>query len=201
MTGQRPQAADTEAIRALVREVLADLLPAVWDPRNPGAARGTGVPGGGMKGEGEAGGGPGPVTGAPGVPGGGVAGGQAPVTGAPGQPGLPHTVREHVGSVEVVSIRTDADLGNFVLHLLHLFENPKHRDALRAGRLRFRLAAPVAGGSAQPSHRIEKGAVTEAMVAASARAGARLVLGRRAVLTPLARDRARATGVEIVKER
>jgi hypothetical protein len=84
---------------------------------------------------------------------------------------------------------------------LHLFENPKHRDALRAGRLRFRLAAPAAAGSAQPSHRIEKGAVTEAMVAASARAGARLVLGRRAVLTPLARDRARATGVEIVKER
>jgi hypothetical protein len=114
---------------------------------------------------------------------------------------LPHTVREHVESVDVVSIRTDADLGNFVLHLLHLFENPKHRDALRAGRLRFRLAAPAAGGPAQPSHRIEKGAVTEAMVAASARAGARLVLGRRAVLTPLARDRARATGVEIVKER
>jgi len=119
----------------------------------------------------------------------------------PAQEGLPHTVREHVESVEVVSIRTDADLGTFVMHLLHLFENPKHRDALRAGRLRFRLAAPAAPGSAQPSHRIEKGAVTEAMVAASARAGARLVLGRRAVLTPLARDRARATGVEIVKER
>jgi hypothetical protein len=103
--------------------------------------------------------------------------------------------------VEAVSIRTDADLAAFVLHLLHLFENPKHRDALRAGRLRFRLVAPAAGGQGQPSHRIEKGAVTEAMVAASARAGTRLVLGRRAVLTPLARDRARATGVEIVKER
>jgi hypothetical protein len=200
MTGQ--PGIDGEALRALVREVLADLLPAaVRDPGNPGAAGGTGVPGGGMKGDGEAGGGPRPVTGAPGVPGGGVGGRQAPVTGAPGQPGLPHTVREHVESVEAVSIRTDADLGNFVLHLLHLFENPKHRDALRAGRLRFRLAAPAAGGSVQPSHRIEKGAVTEAMVAASARAGARLVLGRRAVLTPLARDRARATGVEIVKER
>ena len=133
--------------------------------------------------------------------GGDVAGGLGAVPGAPAQPGLPHTVREHVESVEVVSIRTDAELRSFVLHLLHLFENPKHRDALRAGRLRFRLAAPAAGGSAQPSHRIEKGAVTEAMVAASARAGARLVLGRRAVLTPLARDRARATGVEIVKER
>ncbi len=170
MSGQGPQAADTEAIRALVREVLADLLPAAArDPGNPGTA--------------------------------GLAGGPGPGPGAPAQPGLAHTVREHVESVEVVSIRTDAELGSFVLHLLHLFENPKHRDALRTGRLRFRLAAPAAGGPAQPSHRIEKGAVTEAMVAASARAGARLVLGRRAVLTPLARDRARATGVEIVKER
>lgn len=177
MTGQRPQAADTEAIRALVREVLADLLPAAArDPGNLGGAGRTGFPGG-------------------------PAGGVSTVTGAPAQPGLPHTVREDVESVEVVSIRTDAELGSFVLHLLHLFENPKHRDALRAGRLRFRLAAPAAGGQAQPSHRIEKGAVTEAMVAASARAGTRLVLGRRAVLTPLARDRARATGVEIVKER
>jgi len=172
MTGPRPQAADTEAIRALVREVLADLLPAA--ARDPGNSGGTG--GSDLRW---------PSTGA----------------GVPAQEGLPHTVREHVESVEVVSIRTDAELGSFVLHLLHLFENPKHRDALRAGRLRFRLAAPAAGGSAQPSHRIEKGAVTEAMVAASARAGARLVLGRRAVLTPLARDRARATGVEIVKER
>jgi hypothetical protein len=176
MTGPRPQAADTEAIRALVREVLADLLPAATrDPGNSGAAGSAG--------------------------GEGLAGGPGRGTGAPAQPGLPHTVREHVESVEVVSIRTDAELGSFVMHLLHLFENPKHRDALRAGRLRFRLAAPAAGGPAQPSHRIEKGAVTEAMVAASARAGARLVLGRRAVLTPLARDRARAAGVEIVKER
>ena len=172
MTGQRPQAADTEAIRALVREVLADLLPAAGrDPGSPGSTGGSGLAG------------------------------PSPVPGAPAQPGLPHTVREHVESVEVVPIRTDADLGNFVIHLLHLFENPKHRDALRTGRLRFRLAAAAAPGSAQPSHRVEKGAVTEAMVAASARAGARLVLGRRAVLTPLARDRARAAGVEIVKER
>ena len=49
--------------------------------------------------------------------------------------------------------------------------------------------------------RIDKGAVTEAAVRDAARAGARLVLGRRAVLTPLARDRARAAGVEIEKER
>ena len=63
------------------------------------------------------------------------------------------------------------------------------------------LAAAAVPGSVQPSHRGDKGAVTEAMVTAAARAGARLVLGPRAVLTPLGRDRARAAGVEIVKER
>ena len=40
----------------------------------------------------------------------------------------------------MVSLRTDAELAAFVTRLLHLFENPKHRADLRAGRLRFRLA-------------------------------------------------------------
>ena len=57
-------------------------------------------------------------------------------------------------------------------------------------------------GSAGPvTRRIERGAVTEKMVRDAARAGERLVLGPRAVLTPLARDRARASGVEISRER
>jgi hypothetical protein len=57
-------------------------------------------------------------------------------------------------------------------------------------------------GSAGPlTRRIERGAVTEKVVRDAARAGERLVLGPRAVLTPLARDRARASGVEIDKER
>src|SRR6516162_1626709 len=56
-------------------------------------------------------------------------------------------------------------------------------------------------GSADPSaRRIERGAVTEKVVREAARAGQRLVLGPGAVLTPLARDRARASGVEISKE-
>ncbi len=58
---------------------------------------------------------------------------------------------------------------------------------------------PAPGGA--PVRRVESGAVTEALVRDAARAGERLVLGRAAVLTPLARDRARASGVEIVKER
>ena len=69
-----------------------------------------------------------------------------------------------------------------------------------------RPAIPNPGGHAPatPSaadHRIEKGAVTERAVQAAASAGARLVLGPRAVMTPLARDRARALGVPIEKER
>ena len=158
--------ADGEVIRALVREVLAELLPAAASAS------------------------PGERSAPPGA---------SPRTSRPGT--LAYPVTEHVESVEVVSLRTDAELAAFVMHLLHLFENPKHRDALRTGRLRFRLAAAAVPGSVQPSHRVDKGAVTEAMVAAAAKAGARLVLGPRAVLTPLGRDRARAAGVEIVKER
>ena len=56
-------------------------------------------------------------------------------------------------------------------------------------------------GSAGPLiRRIERGAVTEKVVRDAAQAGERLVLGPGAVLTPLARDRARASGVEISKE-
>jgi hypothetical protein len=119
----------------------------------------------------------------------------------PAQPGAAHSINEPVDSVETISLRSDTELDAFVRRLLKLFENPKHRDALRSGRLRFRLAASAAHGSVQPTHRVDKGAVTESVVREAARAGARLVLGRRAVLTPLARDRARAAGVEIEKER
>jgi hypothetical protein len=58
----------------------------------------------------------------------------------------------------------------------------------------------VSGSGDGPARRIERGAVTEKVVRDAARAGQRLVLGPRAVLTPLARDRARASGVEIDKE-
>jgi len=160
--------ADSDALRALVREVLAGLVP-------PGTGQPPAEPAGLDR----------PGLGRPGL----------------GQPGLAHSVRETVESVETVSLRNDAELGAFVLRLLHLFENPKHRDALRAGRLRFRLAAAAVPGAARPAHRVDKGAVTEAMVRQAAQAGARLVLGPRAVLTPLARDRARAAGVEIERER
>jgi hypothetical protein len=114
---------------------------------------------------------------------------------------------------ETVNLSTDDDLAAFVKRLLDL--DPDEREQVRSGRKRFRLpdmssAPPVPAGAANgaeragestPVRRIERGAVTEAVINAAARAGERLVLGRAAVLTPLARDRARARGVPIEKER
>jgi hypothetical protein len=107
---------------------------------------------------------------------------------------------------ETVNLSTDEDLAAFVRRLLDL--DSGQREELRSGRKRFRLASPQArsvsaerAGPAAPVRHIERGAVTEAVITAAARAGERLVLGRGAVLTPLARDRARASGVQIEKER
>jgi hypothetical protein len=117
---------------------------------------------------------------------------------------------------ETVNLSTDEDLAAFVKRLLDL--DPDQREELRSGRKRFRLAetssAPPApsiragaldgaerAGESAPARRIERGAVTEAVINQAARAGQRLVLGRGAVLTPLARDQARASGVQIEKER
>jgi hypothetical protein len=118
--------------------------------------------------------------------------------------------------IETVNLSTDEDLAAFVKRLLDL--DPDQREELRSGRKRFRLpevgSAPAApsvpagaangaerAGESTTVRRIERGAVTEAVINAAARAGERLVLGRAAVLTPLARDRARASGVPIEKER
>jgi hypothetical protein len=207
---------DSPALRQLIREVLAEALPAVTS-RQPGT--GNGCRDASHAGTTAAGhfagvavprpGGPEPAAAVPPpavppptvppptVPPPAVPPGRVP----PGQPGASLTVHDSAQRVETVSLRTDADLTAFVTRLLHLFENPARRLELRSGRLRFRLAGPGGPGQAGPSRRVEKGAVTEAMVRDAARAGARLVLGPRAVLTPLARDRARAAGVEIERER
>ena len=108
-------------------------------------------------------------------------------------------------SVERVDLRTDADLDAFVRSLARRLENPRDRMAILSGRLRFRLGATAATASDAPGAalvmRVEKGAVTERHVREAAEKRARLVLSPRAVLTPMARDRARSLGVEIEKER
>ena len=101
-------------------------------------------------------------------------------------------------ATEHVDLRSDADLEAFVRSLARRFENPDTRAAILSGALQFQLG--TAASAAPPTIRIETGAVTERAVKDAAKSGARLVLSPRAVLTPMARDRARSLGVEIQKE-
>lgn len=103
---------------------------------------------------------------------------------------------------DAVRITNDRELDVFVRKLLTLFENPKVRHDIKAGRLRFALTGGArAGAPSASARRVDRGAVTEQMVAEVAANGGTLILGRRAVLTPLAREKARALGVSIEKER
>jgi hypothetical protein len=106
------------------------------------------------------------------------------------------------GTTRQVRLDTDADVREFALEIVRLADNPARRRDLLTGRLTFTLARRDGGEAAATSERrIETGAVTERAVQSAAKAGQRLVLGPRAVLTPLARDRALALGVPIEKER
>jgi hypothetical protein len=100
---------------------------------------------------------------------------------------------------QTVRLHTSEDLRSFVLHLVELAADPARRQDILNERLRFRLEPPL-GAVEAAVHRLDKGAVTERAVRAAARDHARLVLGRRAVLTPLARDAARALGVAIERD-
>jgi hypothetical protein len=127
----------------------------------------------------------------------------APPPAGPGpEPAPPPAGPAPDANTETVTIDTDADLERFVRALLSRFENPRDRREIRAGRIRFALLrSPLAPSVPPPAAvRIPKGAVTERVVRDAADRGVKLVLARGAVLTPLARDQARALGVEIEKE-
>jgi hypothetical protein len=115
--------------------------------------------------------------------------------------------RSAEGAAQEVSLRTDAELDTFVRRVAALCDDPGHRSALKDGRRRFTLAsasatvqAPAATTASAPVVRVDRGAVTERTVKRAAADGARLVVGPRAVLTPLARDKARSLGVQVERE-
>lgn len=105
-----------------------------------------------------------------------------------------------------VRIASDADLAAFANRILDIARDPAEADAVRSGRVRFVLDGVPSSGEGDPSPaprpaapvlRIDKGAVTEKTIAQAAANGTRLVLGPRAVVTPLAREAARKHGVGI----
>jgi hypothetical protein len=195
---------DDALLRQVTREVLADLLPGLLEEAltAPRAANGNGNghhPAAIEAGVPQV---PAPPIAAVHRPPGWVAPQTAAPAPAPVEAATPATVAG--GEVEEVDLRSDADLDAFVRSLLRRLENPRDRMAIRSGRVRFRLRSGPTAAAAQasgPVMRVERGAVTERTVREAAAAGARLVLAPRAVLTPMARDRARSLGVDIEKER
>lgn len=110
-------------------------------------------------------------------------------------------------AAEEVSLQNDQDLARFVRRLVQLLEDPDAREAVKAGRHQFKLKRPSSAMPAAPSARatgtiekILKGVVKENTVIDAAKAGARLVIGRGVVVTPLARDKARQLGVQIERD-
>ena len=95
---------------------------------------------------------------------------------------------------ESVRIGSDAELQTFVSRLA----SPGIIEAVRTGKLRFTLAhsAPVTTSSGD----VLEGVISEQKISSLAAKGT-LVLGPTAVLTPLARDRARKLGLKIERRR
>lgn len=108
---------------------------------------------------------------------------------------------------EVIPIRSQADLDSAIRRVLADAAHPARRAAVQSGKVRFVLGEARLSGAHQPTstssaqvHRVERGALTERHVRAAGQQGATIVISRRVVVTPLAKERARAMGVAIVKE-
>lgn len=97
-------------------------------------------------------------------------------------------------AVETVRITSDQDLAAFLARVIE----PATAEKIRAGQLRFTLGA--AAPSAMPATAALTGVITENKIDHLKGAG-RLVLGADAVLTPLARDKARKLGLTIERRR
>jgi hypothetical protein len=113
---------------------------------------------------------------------------------------LPEPVAKRVE--ENISIRmvSDDDLNAFAREIAVADE--AKRQAIATGKTRFTMKrdgnAPQRNGGMQ---KLEKGVLTEAMVAELSRSASRVILGKGVAVTPLARDKARELKLEIVKEK
>jgi hypothetical protein len=133
--------------------------------------------------------------------------------------GLSERVRAALGSggggggIEI-AIAGDADLNAFAQQVALCALERDLLGAIASNRVRFRLAggggrpeavmakqavAPVAPVKDGDAYHWERGLLNETKVTEIARTHAKLMLGRRALLTPLAWDRARSLGLQVVR--
>lgn len=98
-------------------------------------------------------------------------------------------------AVETVRIASDHDLAAFISRITE----PAILQKVQAGHIRFTLGGAPAPAAALPAAALT-GVITEQKIEQLKGAG-RLVLGPGAVLTPLARDKARKLGLAIERRR
>jgi hypothetical protein len=109
-----------------------------------------------------------------------------------------------------VPMRAENDLALFARRVLQLAEDPRRRQAIEGGVFPFRFEQLTSGSlsngvnpgtsSAALESRIDKGLVNEKHINKLPQGTTILNLGKRATITPLARDKARKMGITIMKE-
>jgi len=109
-----------------------------------------------------------------------------------------------------VPMRAENDLAIFARRVLQLAEDPRRRQAIEGGVFPFRFEQSTSGSlsngvnpgtsSAALESRIDKGLVNEKHINKLPQGTTILNLGKRATITPLARDKARKMGITITKE-
>jgi hypothetical protein len=91
--------------------------------------------------------------------------------------------------IEMVSFATDAEVKSFVHRILDLAADGKTLSALRSGEIVFQL-----------TDQAKSNVATDSTIRKAAESGSTLILGRKVVVTSLARDKARDLGVSIIRE-
>ena len=99
-------------------------------------------------------------------------------------------------AVETVRISNDHDLAGFVARVT----DPATAEKIRSGKLRFTLGQSAPSALPASTAEMLTGVITEQKIDKLSGAGT-LVLGPGAVLTPLARDKARRLGLKLERRR
>ena len=120
-------------------------------------------------------------------------------------------------SLVELNVANDKQLNNFVVDFAKCLRDKDVEAMILSGRLRFKLRGSSSehpqSSQITTSHsttnqqklkpvdeRIERGMLSEAKIAKLAERSQRIVISKKVVLTPLAKDRARAMGIEIVRQ-
>ncbi len=118
-------------------------------------------------------------------------------------------LQRHGASSIPVQLTDDFDLNLFIGRILNLADAGDIRSAMASGKVRFTMAGvdPAQPGNTtvQPAGSdacvFDKGVLNETKITEIARTHTRVEIGRAAVVTPLARDRARELKIELIRRR